>query len=101
MLSNSTSPPPPPSTTPLNTQYLTDILKSRLNADHVEVVDQSGGCGASFHAIIVSTKFQGLSLLKCHRLVNECIKDEIHQMHAFSQKTYTPEQYQSTLRKQS
>ncbi len=34
---------------------------------HVAVVDVSGGCGAKFEAVIVSTSFEGKPLLARHR----------------------------------
>ncbi|EGD83223.1 BolA domain-containing protein [Salpingoeca rosetta] len=68
-------------------------LQDALEAQHVEVEDTSGGCGQAFEAVIVSTQFQGLPLLKRHRLVNTALEDELKAIHAFSQKTYTPEQW--------
>ena len=58
-----------------------------------EVKDISGGCGQSFEVLIVSNVFDGKPLLQRHRLVNECLKEEISQIHAFTQKTYTPAQW--------
>lgn len=75
---------------------LLDKLKTdkTLQASHIDIVDTSGGCGQSFNAVIVSDAFAGKSLLQRHRLINELLKDEISQMHAFSQKCYTTEQWQ-------
>lgn len=61
--------------------------------DMQEVKDTSGGCGQSFEAVIVSGKFEGKRLLERHRLVNDCLAEELSHIHAFSQKTYTPEQW--------
>ena len=58
-----------------------------------EIKDTSGGCGQSFEAVIVSSQFEGKPLLARHRLVNECLAEELAIIHAFSQKTYTPEQW--------
>ena len=58
-----------------------------------EVKDTSGGCGQSFEAVIVSSQFEGKPLLARHRLVNECLAEEFPVIHAFTQKTYTPEQW--------
>jgi stress-induced morphogen len=49
--------------------------------------------------VIVSEKFIGKSLLERHRLVNSCLEQEIKQIHAFSQKTYTPEQWEKQKNK--
>ena len=58
-----------------------------------EVKDTSGGCGQSFDVLVVSSQFEGKSLLQRHRLVNTCLANELKVIHAFSQKTYTPEQW--------
>ncbi|KAI9297448.1 bola-like protein [Neoconidiobolus thromboides FSU 785] len=74
-------------------QILEKALADKLSPSYVEVIDTSGGCGQSFEVIVVSEQFEGLPLLKRHRLVNECVKEEIAQLHAFSQKPYTPAQW--------
>ncbi|EDV22618.1 BolA-like protein 2 [Trichoplax sp. H2] len=68
-------------------------LKNELNASFVKVEDISGGCGSSYSVIIVSEKFEGKPLLQRHRLVNACLEEELKSIHAFSQKTYTEEQW--------
>ena len=62
--------------------------------DTLFVSDVSGGCGQAFDVVIVSEQFEGKKTLQRHRLVNDCLKDEIASMHAFSQKTYTPKQFE-------
>ena len=57
---------------------------------HVAVEDLSDGCGAKLKITIVSAKFEGLPLLKQHRLVNDAAKDELSAVHAFNLKTFTP-----------
>ena len=64
-----------------------------------EVKDISGGCGQSFEAVVVSSQFEGKPLLARHRLVNECLAEELTTIHAFTQKTYTPEQWTKTASK--
>uniref|UniRef100_T1GYV4 BolA-like protein 2 n=1 Tax=Megaselia scalaris TaxID=36166 RepID=T1GYV4_MEGSC len=56
--------------------------------------DQSDGCGGKFHVVIVSEKFKGKPLLQRHRLVNSALVEELKTIHAFSQKTYTPEEWE-------
>lgn len=56
-------------------------------------MDESDGCGGKFNVIIVSPEFEGKSILQRHRLVNTALADELKTIHAFSQKTYTPEQW--------
>uniref|UniRef100_A0A182QLA4 dolichyl-P-Glc:Man9GlcNAc2-PP-dolichol alpha-1,3-glucosyltransferase n=1 Tax=Anopheles farauti TaxID=69004 RepID=A0A182QLA4_9DIPT len=59
----------------------------------LEVVDESDGCGGKFRVVVVSSQFQGKPLLQRHRLVNAALEEELKTIHAFSQKTYTPEQW--------
>ncbi|CAL7950276.1 unnamed protein product [Xylocopa violacea] len=64
-----------------------------LNASHVEVVDESDGCGDKFSVIVVSSAFEGKPLLARHRLVNSVLEEELKTIHAFSQKTLTPAEW--------
>ncbi|KAE8663624.1 Protein BOLA2 [Hibiscus syriacus] len=67
-------------------------LTSKLKPSHLEVIDTSGGCGASFAIEIVSEQFQGKRLLERHRIVNAALEDEMKQIHALSiKKALTPE----------
>ncbi|CAO1628873.1 unnamed protein product [Parajaminaea phylloscopi] len=70
------------------------VIRDKIDDVQTLIVsDVSGGCGQAFDVVIVSPVFQGLPTLKRHRLVNDRLKDQIAQLHAFSQKTYTPAQY--------
>uniref|UniRef100_A0A182M0S4 dolichyl-P-Glc:Man9GlcNAc2-PP-dolichol alpha-1,3-glucosyltransferase n=1 Tax=Anopheles culicifacies TaxID=139723 RepID=A0A182M0S4_9DIPT len=64
-----------------------------FNYRQLEVVDESDGCGGKFRVVVVSSQFQGKPLLARHRLVNAALEEELKTIHAFSQKTYTPEQW--------
>ncbi|EXB76036.1 hypothetical protein L484_012189 [Morus notabilis] len=69
-------------------------LTSKLSPSHLEVIDTSGGCGASFAVEIVSTKFEGKRLLERHRLVNAALENEMKEIHALSiKKAQTPDQW--------
>ncbi|XP_068315737.1 protein BOLA2-like [Pyrus communis] len=69
-------------------------LTSKLNPAHLEVIDTSGGCGASFAIEIVSAQFEGKRLLERHRLVNSSLEEEMKEIHALSiKKALTPEQW--------
>jgi stress-induced morphogen len=46
------------------------------DADALDVVDRTGG-GDHFHVTVVSPRFDGLSLLDQHRLVNEALADPL------------------------
>lgn len=72
-----------------------DKLTKELDAVHVEVTDESDGCGAKFSVLIVSDKFVGKPLLARHRLVNSILQEELKSIHAFTQKTLTSEQWKA------
>lgn len=74
--------------------YIKEKLTKELEASYVEVVDQSDGCGGKFDVVIVSPKFSGKPLLARHRLVNSTLQEELKEIHAFTMKTLTPEQWQ-------
>ncbi|CAG9558927.1 unnamed protein product [Danaus chrysippus] len=76
-------------------EYLKEKLTKELDAAHVEVVDESDGCGGKFSAVIVSDKFIGKPLLARHRLVNSVLQEELKVIHAFTQKTLTVDQWKS------
>ena len=61
----------------LAADLVAQINASEIAPEHCEVSDTSDGCGAKFEAIIVSSKFDGLPLLKRQQLVNEAIKEEM------------------------
>lgn len=84
---------------PYTAQELQEKLLKELEATHVEVEDTSDGCGAKFNAVIVSSKFEGKPLLQRHRMVNSILEEEIKSIHAFSQKTLTPEQWEKQQQK--
>ncbi|KAF3836771.1 hypothetical protein F7725_004235 [Dissostichus mawsoni] len=51
-------------------------------------------CAASYKVLVVSSQFEGKPLLQRHRLVNTCLAEELKEIHAFEQKTLTPEQWE-------
>ncbi|KAK6910802.1 hypothetical protein L486_05040 [Kwoniella mangroviensis CBS 10435] len=71
-----------------------DKLRSNLKIEFLEFIDTSGNCGSSYSVTIVSGDFKGKMTLGRHKLVNQILSDEIAQLHAFSQKTLTPEQWE-------
>ncbi|KAI8875247.1 bola-like protein [Backusella circina FSU 941] len=73
---------------------LQTAITERLQAQHVAVEDLSAGCGQMFEVVIVSPLFEGKRLLARHKLVNEALKDEISKVHAFTQKSYTPAEWE-------
>ncbi len=72
---------------------LRQIIINRLQAQDAVVHDISGGCGQSFSVIIISDLFIKKNKLARHRIVNTGLKDIIAEIHAFTQKTYTVEEW--------
>jgi BolA protein len=78
-------------------------LRERLEAAHVEVIDEShlhaGHAGAAsggghFRAVIVASRFEGLSPVQAQRLVYASLEDEMQrEIHALSMKTFTPDEW--------
>ncbi|KAM6156203.1 bolA-like protein 2 isoform 1-T1 [Rhynchocyon petersi] len=78
----------------LSAEALREKLQRELEAEHVEVEDTTlNRCASSFRVLVVSSKFEGKPLLQRHRLVNSCLAEELPHIHAFEQKTLTPEQW--------
>lgn len=63
------------------------ILDSTFKPNHLEVTDMSSGEGAMFAISIESSMFNGLSMVKQHRMVNKALKDEIAKWHGLRLKT--------------
>uniref|UniRef100_A0A8D0GT94 BolA-like protein 2 n=1 Tax=Sphenodon punctatus TaxID=8508 RepID=A0A8D0GT94_SPHPU len=79
----------------LSAESLREQLLRGLEAEHVEVEDTTPNrCATSFKVLVVASKFQGKPLLQRHRLVNEILAEELTQIHAFEQRTLTPEQWE-------
>ncbi|KAI3651399.1 hypothetical protein MP228_003741 [Amoeboaphelidium protococcarum] len=79
----------------LESSMKSKIQQSISPLNHLEIHDVSGGCGTSFELLIVSPSFEGKNTLARHRLINSLLETEIKQMHAFSQRCYTPSQYEA------
>ncbi|KAF7294392.1 hypothetical protein MKEN_00886900 [Mycena kentingensis (nom. inval.)] len=85
----------------IGVDQLEAAIRKSINCDHIEIEDTSSGCGENYAILLVSKDFEGKSTLMRHRLINQVLKDEVAQMHAFSQKTFTPAQYEAYLAKSS
>ncbi|GBE87480.1 bola protein [Sparassis latifolia] len=86
---------------PISSPDLERAIRSAIAVTHLQITDQSSGCGENYAVFIVSEAFEGKNTLARHRFINELLKDQISQMHAFSQKTLTPTQYQAQQEKAS
>ncbi|MGF1643700.1 MAG: BolA family protein [Thiotrichales bacterium] len=60
-----------------------------LNESHMHSVPP--GSESHFKVTVVADQFQGLPLIKQHRLVNQALSGELTQIHALALHTYTPE----------
>ncbi|XP_023657001.2 bolA-like protein 1 [Paramormyrops kingsleyae] len=76
-------------------------LTQALDPKHLEVLNEShmhavpAGSESHFRVLVVSSRFDGLSLLQRHRLVNEALRDELSSsVHALAIQAKTPEQWQ-------
>mmetsp|Transcript_4630 Transcript_4630/g.6427 ORF Transcript_4630/g.6427 Transcript_4630/m.6427 type:complete len:88 (-) Transcript_4630:166-429(-) len=83
------------------TSSISETVKEKVatefEATFVECIDFSDGqCdgGAKLELKVVSAKFEGVPLLKRHRLVNSCLANEMDQIHALTIKAWTPAQYE-------
>ena len=75
-------------------------LGEELEADHVEVIDESHlhaghpgarSGGGHYRVTVVSSRFEGLSKLQAQRLVYAALADEMGgQIHALSMQTFAP-----------
>uniref|UniRef100_A0A8D8MGM9 BolA-like protein DDB_G0274169 n=1 Tax=Culex pipiens TaxID=7175 RepID=A0A8D8MGM9_CULPI len=76
-------------------------LAGQLNPIHLEVVNESymhnvpKGAETHFKVLVVSEQFDGLPLIKRHRLVNEIVKQKLAGdfVHALSIEAKTPTQW--------
>jgi len=75
-------------------------LTKAFNPSQLEVIDESskhahhrgahehaadgGSAESHFHVVIVSSKFEGMSVLAKHRAVKDAISEEMKQIHALS-----------------
>ncbi|CAO1615838.1 unnamed protein product [Jaminaea pallidilutea] len=64
-----------------------ELLTKRFRPTHLQVQDVSGGCGSFYAIVIAAAEFKGIMTVKQHRLVNECLKDIIGNIHGLQLKT--------------
>lgn len=78
---------------------LKNKLETLAPGTQVEVVDLTG-TQDHYQAVIVSSAFQGKTMLEQHRMVFDLVKAEVdsEEVHALSLKTYTPEQFNKNRR---
>ena len=69
---------------------LHSLLDAALKPRELDVVDVSGGCGASFRVRVVSDAFKGKSMLQQHQAVNAALRTEFKDLHALQLETAAP-----------
>ncbi len=82
-------------------ERLEQQLSKEYSPTYLSVEDESGnhhvplGAQTHFKIIIVSSRFNGLTRIARHRLVNELLKDEFEQgLHALSMHLYTNSEWE-------
>lgn len=88
------------STEPSRVERIEALLRERLRADGVEVIDEShlhaGHAGARsggghFAVTVIAAQFAGATTLKRHRMVYDALADLMkNDIHALSIRAYTP-----------
>ena len=78
-------------------QEIERILREAFDPEHLEIRDDSAlhaghpgaaSGGGHYHVVIVSKRFEGLTLLEQHRLVNDAVRDLFgERIHALGLKT--------------
>lgn len=70
---------------------VSEMIKASLPEAEVAVEDLTGG-GDHYQVTVVSSKFEGLTLVKQHQLVYGAVRDAMSSeaIHALALKTYTP-----------
>ncbi len=71
-------------------QIVEDLIKKNIKVESLIVEDVSGGCGQSFKINVCSSDFNGLSLIKQHKLLNEILSSELKEIHSVTYKTSVP-----------
>lgn len=73
------------------------MIKAEIPDAQVQVQDLTGG-GDHLQAIVISSQFEGKTLIKQHQLVYGALKQAMatEAIHALALKTYTPEAWKST-----
>ncbi|EGJ29787.1 MULTISPECIES: BolA family transcriptional regulator [Moorena] len=76
---------------PISTQQVEEKIKESIPDAQVKVEDLGGG--NHLQATVVSSEFEGKSLVKQHQLVYGALSEELatEAIHALALKTYTPE----------
>lgn len=72
------------------------MIKAEIPDAQVQVQDLTGG-GDHLQAIVISSEFEGKTLVKQHQLVYKAVQQAMatEDIHALALKTYTPEAWKT------
>ncbi|MDX2098629.1 MAG: BolA family transcriptional regulator [Leptolyngbyaceae cyanobacterium bins.59] len=78
--------------------YVVTMIKSAMPDAEVQLQDLTGG-GDHYQATIVSSAFEGKSLVQQHQMVYGALREAMSSeaIHALALKTYTPQDWAATL----
>ena len=79
----------------VSSQDIITKLSSHIQLSKYDIQDTSNGCGQCFQVTLVSDDFNGKSTLSRHKMVNQFLKEELKEIHAFSQSTLTVDEYKA------
>ncbi len=85
-------------------QKIKKILREKLSASYVEVIDQShlhaghseakSSGGGHYSVLVISQVFKDKTTLERHRMIYQALSEEFKtSIHALAIKAYTPEEY--------
>ena len=76
--------------------FIKETILSVLPDDSLVYVLDPNNDGEHFEALIISSSFDGLSLVKQHQLIMNALKSEFdsNTVHALALKTFTPEKWE-------
>jgi len=79
----------------MNAEDLKAKIKTIKGTSQVDVMDTTG-TEDHFHAVVVSSSFEGLRTIQRHQVVFAILKNELDsgEVHALELKTFTPEEYE-------
>ena len=80
----------------ISQQQVEAMIKSEIPDAQVQIQDLTGG-GDHLQAIVISSQFEGKTLIKQHQLVYKALEEAMatEAIHALALKTYTPEAWKA------
>uniref|UniRef100_A0AC35FI98 BolA-like protein 3 n=1 Tax=Panagrolaimus sp. PS1159 TaxID=55785 RepID=A0AC35FI98_9BILA len=66
------------------------LLEKFPNAKHINAEDISGGCGTMYRIQIETPEFSGKLKVQQHKMVTDCLQDDIKKWHGLVIETVNP-----------